>query len=50
MKSIVKAKGLVPIFMREIFILHGCLAEIVSNRDVKFTARFWQGFIKSLGI
>lgn len=48
--STVSAKGLVPIFMREIFRLHGCPEEIVSDSDVKFTAEFWQTFLKSLGI
>jgi transposase InsO family protein len=33
------------IFMKEIFRLHGMPREIVSNRDTKFTSRFWKSLI-----
>ena len=33
---------IVKIFMKEIFKLHRLPKEIVSDRDVKFTSKFWK--------
>lgn len=49
-RSTVSAKALTPIFMQHIFRVHGCPAEIVSDRDCKFTAIFWTAFLRSPGI
>lgn len=49
-KSTTTTKQLVPIFMRDIFRLHGCSEEIVSYRDTKFTSEFWTAFVRGLGI
>jgi len=36
-------------FIREIVTLHGVPMKIVSNRDVKFTSKFWKELFASLG-
>jgi hypothetical protein len=52
MKLIHKATNIVDIYMREISMLHGVPKEIVSDRDPKFTPKFWKllfkGFEKNL--
>ena len=35
--------------MKEIFKSHGLPKEIVSDRDVKFTSKFWKGLFVDLG-
>jgi transposase InsO family protein len=37
-----KSSDLARIFLREIWKLHGLPREIVSDRDTRFTAKFWQ--------
>ena len=37
-----KSSNLARIFLREIWKLHGLPREIVSDRDTRFTAKFWQ--------
>jgi hypothetical protein len=44
-KSTWKEIDISNIFMKEIFRLHGMLREIVSNRDTKFTSRFWKSLM-----
>ena len=41
-KSTYKAVNIVDIFLKEIFRLHGIPKEIISDRDVKFTRKFWR--------
>ena len=48
-KSIDKTNDIAKIFMRDIFKLHGLPKEIVSDRDVKFTSKFWKGLFADLG-
>ena len=35
--------------MKDIFILHGLSKAIVSDRDPKFTSKFWKGVFAYLG-
>jgi hypothetical protein len=44
------AKDLAIIFAREIWRHHGLPADIVSNRDSRFTSKSWKEFLSLLGI
>jgi hypothetical protein len=46
LKTTHKAANIVDIFMREITRLHGIPKTIVSDRDPKFTSKFWKGLFK----
>jgi hypothetical protein len=46
MKVTHKETNVVYIYMREIACLHGIPKTIVSNRDPKFTSKFWKGLLK----
>jgi transposase InsO family protein len=46
LKTTHKAANVVDIFMREITRLHGVPKTIVSDRDPKFTSKFWKGLFK----
>ena len=48
-KSTHKIDDIAKIFMKEIFKLHGFPKAIVSDRDVKFTSKFWKGLFTNLG-
>ena len=37
------------LYMREIVWLHAVLVSIVSDRDPRFTTRFWKSFQKAMG-
>ena len=37
------------LFIKEIVRLHGIPARIISDRDVKFTSKFWKAMFQSLG-
>ncbi|MCO5594513.1 hypothetical protein L7F22_048545 [Adiantum nelumboides] len=37
------------VFVKEIVRLHGIPARIISDRDAKFTSKFWQAMFQSLG-
>ena len=41
---------LVRYYVREIIRLHGVSVNIVSDRDAKFTSKFWQSFQEAMGI
>ena len=41
---------LVEVFMNHIMSLHGVPASIISDRDPRFTSRFWKGLMKELGV
>jgi transposase InsO family protein len=49
-KKAKKAQHLATIFAREIWKLHGLPVEIVSDRDSRFTSKFWQSLLSTLGI
>jgi len=44
LKTTFSAEQLAELYIREIVRLHGVPLSIVSNRDTKFTSRFWRGF------
>ncbi|GJE98499.1 polyprotein [Phanerochaete sordida] len=48
-KTTVKASELAWIFIREVVRLHGLPDDIVSDRDSKFTSKFWQEVHRVLG-
>ena len=37
------------LYIQDIFRLHGVLVSIVSDRDPRFTARFWESFQRTMG-
>ena len=43
------ASDLAPIYTREIIRLHGVPKTIISDRDAKFTSKFWESLQTSLG-
>ena len=48
--SNVTTKQTAELFLQHIFRYHGLPENIVSDRDPKFTARFWKNLTKALGI
>jgi len=42
-------KRLTSLYVSEIVRLHGVLSSIVSDRDPRFTSRFWESLHKALG-
>ncbi len=46
----VNAEGLAEIFLHNVFKLHGLPRELVSDRDTRFTSKFWQALVHRLGI
>ena len=45
----ITARGCARVFIDTIFRLHGLPRELVSDRDPRFTAAFWQSVFRSLG-
>ena len=43
-----KAVNIADIFLKEIFRLHGIPKAIISDRDVKFTRKFWRSLFSRL--
>jgi hypothetical protein len=48
-KSTCKAIDISNIFMKDIFKLHGMPKEIISDRDRKFTSKFWKSLMAGFG-
>jgi len=48
-KKTYTAFDVAKVFLREIFRLHGLPRRIVSDRDAKFTSRFWMAFFEAVG-
>ena len=48
MKLTYKTVNIVDIFLKEIFRLHGIPKVIISDRDVKFTGKFWISLFSGL--
>jgi hypothetical protein len=49
MKVTHKETNVFDIYMREVARLHGIPKTIMSNRDTKFTSKFWKGLFKGFG-
>lgn len=49
MKTTDKVEVLAELYLDEIVKLHGVPANIVSDRDPRFTSRFWKAFTRALG-
>ena len=49
MKLTDKVETLAELYMEEIVKLHGVPANIVSDRDLRFTDEFWRAFPQALG-
>ena len=47
-KSTYKVVNIADIFMKEIFSLHDVPKVVISDRDVKFTGKFWKALFKGL--
>ena len=45
----ISAKKLVDIYIREVVVRHGVLVSVISDRDVRFTSKFWKKFHDELG-
>ena len=43
MKNSDSVEKLVELYVKEIVRLHGTLVSIVSDRDLRFTSRYWPG-------
>ena len=48
-KSAYNTDSIAKIFMKNIFRLHGFPKTIVSDRDPKFTSKFWKSLFANLG-
>ncbi len=48
-RATASAIDIAQLFIREIVRLHGVPARIISDRDVKFTSKFWRAMFQSLG-
>ncbi len=48
-RTTASASDIAQLFVREIVRLHGVPARIISDRDVKFTSKFWRAMFQSLG-
>ena len=48
-KSIFSTSDVAQVFIRDVVILHGVLKKIVSDKDAKFTSKFWKELFASLG-
>ena len=48
-KESISAQGCARVFIDTVFRLHGLPRELVSDRDPRFTAAFWQSVFQSLG-
>ena len=48
-RTTASASNITQLFVKEIVRLHGVLARIISDRDAKFTSKFWTIMFQSLG-
>ena len=50
LKSTYSSSGVAQVFIKDVVRLHGVPKKIVSDRDAKFTSRFWNELFIGLGI
>ncbi|MCO5559081.1 hypothetical protein L7F22_012673 [Adiantum nelumboides] len=48
-KTTYTASDISRVFIKEIFRLHGLPKRIISNRDAKFTSKFWTSLFQAIG-
>ena len=48
-KTTYTAADIARIFIKEVFIIHGLPKRIVSDRDAKFTSKFWTSLFQAIG-
>ena len=48
-QTIASTSNIAQLFVKEIVRLHGILAKIISDKDAKFTSKFWTAMFQSLG-
>src|SRR5438046_9756172 len=48
--STASSKDTAELFLREVFRYHGLPSNIISDRDPRFTAKFWEALQKALGV
>ena len=48
-RTIASALDIAQLLVKEIVRLHGIPARIISDRDAKFTSKFWRAMFQSLG-
>ena len=49
LRTTATAADVAQVFVKEIVRLHGVPARIISDRDAKFTSKFWKAMFQSLG-
>jgi reverse transcriptase-like protein/integrase-like protein/gag-polyprotein putative aspartyl protease len=49
-QSTATSKDVAELFLREVFRYHGLPSNIISDRDPRFTAKFWGALQKALGV
>jgi hypothetical protein len=49
-QSSVTSKETADLFLREVFRHHGLPSSIISDRDLRFTAKFWEALQEALGV
>ena len=49
-KTMYSASDVAQVFIRDVVILHGVPKNIVSDKDSKFTSKFWKELFAGLGI
>ena len=48
-RTTTSASDIAQIFVKEVVRLHGIPARIISDRDAKFTSKFWTAMFQSIG-
>ena len=48
-RTTTSVSNVAQLFMKEIVRLHGIFATIISDRDARFTSKFWMAMFQSVG-